>query len=115
MVAPRRMNSPRDHHFIPVFYLKQRASSIDGKLTEYTIKHGKLIEKRVGPRATGYQTDLYSFPELPSQLAEHMERVFLQYADDAGARALRIHLGQEPSSAWNPETVSGWSRFLMGI
>jgi hypothetical protein len=108
------MNAPRDHHFIPVFYLKQWVSSANGKLLEYTIKHGKIIEKRVGPRATGYQTDLYSFPELPPELAQHMEQVFLQYADDAAARALRIHLGLEPAQ-WDSETVSGWSRFLMGI
>jgi hypothetical protein len=35
-----------------------------GKLVEYTIKHGKLIAKLVGPHSTGYEFDLYAFNEL---------------------------------------------------
>jgi hypothetical protein len=58
------MSTPRDLHFIPVFYLK-RWANLSGKLVEYTIKHDKLIAKLVGPRSTGYETDLYAFNELP--------------------------------------------------
>jgi hypothetical protein len=46
------MSIPRDHHFIPAFYLRQWCDHT-GKLIEYTIKHGKLISKPVGPSATG--------------------------------------------------------------
>jgi hypothetical protein len=47
MSAPRprlswRPNTPRDHHFIPVFYLKQWVGPTN-KLVEYSIKHDKLI------------------------------------------------------------------------
>jgi hypothetical protein len=108
------MNAPRDHHFIPVFYLKQWASSKTKKLLEYTLKHGRLIEKPVGPHGTGFETDLYAFPELPPNLAQHMEQVFLQYADDAAARALCVHLGLDPPQ-WNSELISGWSRFIMTL
>jgi hypothetical protein len=51
------MSTPRDHHFIPTFYLKQWTDP-NGKLIEYTIKRGNLIAKPVGPRATGYETDV---------------------------------------------------------
>jgi hypothetical protein len=69
-------NKPRDHHFIPVFYLKQWASSTTNKVIEYSIKHCNFIAKPVGPKKTGYQTDLYSFPELPPDTAQHIEDVF---------------------------------------
>ena len=61
------MSVPHDHHFIPAFYLTQWTAP-DKKLVEYTIKNGKLIDKSVGPRATGWETDLYAFPELPPEI-----------------------------------------------
>jgi hypothetical protein len=69
------MNAPRDHHFIPVFYLSQWAGS-DGKLIEFTRKYDKLIPKSVGPRSTGYETDLYQFPDLPQDLRNIWRKYF---------------------------------------
>jgi len=40
------MNVPIDHHFIPAFFLAQWADG-GGKLVKYTIKHDKVIAKRV--------------------------------------------------------------------
>ena len=116
--VPRRytakpaMNTPRDHHFIPAFYLSQWAGA-DNKLVEYTIKNGKLLDKSVGPRATGYETDLYSFPELPPESAQYLEQEFFNYLDDTASRALDLHLGGKGS--WNNELVNAWSRFILGI
>lgn len=107
------MNAPRDHHFIPAFYLKQWAGP-DGKLVEYTRKGGKLISKWVGPGSTGYERDLYSFPELPSDAAQFMEQVFFQYADQKASDALDNHLGVK-SLPWTSELVSAWSRFIVAI
>ena len=107
------MSTPRDHHFIPVFYLKQWAN-LNGKLVEYTIKHGKLIAKVVGPRSTGYETDLYAFNELPPDVRQYVEQKFFNYADNIASIALDRHLGasREP---WTPELLSAWSRFMIGI
>ena len=88
------MSIPRKHHFIPVFYLKQWATG--GKLIEYAKKRGRFIWKSVGLDATGFQRDLYSFPELPSPDAQHIEKVFLNYADQKAAHALSYHLGVAP-------------------
>lgn len=107
------MNIPRDHHFIPAFYLKQWASP-DGKLIEYTRKGGRLISKSVGPRSTGYERDLYAFPELPPEAAQFMEQVFLAYADQKASDALDNHLGLA-SWPWTGELVSAWSRFVIAI
>jgi hypothetical protein len=106
------MNAPRDHHFIPVFYLSQWAGS-DGKLIEFTRKYDKLIPKSVGPRSTGYETDLYQFPDLPPGSSQYLEEVFFNYADDTAARAYRIHLGN--GERWNSELISAWSRFVLGV
>src|SRR5271155_3956031 len=106
------MSTPHDHHFIPAFYLAQRAGH-DGKLIEYTIKYGKLIDKSVGQRATGYETDLYSFPELPPDSAQYLEQEFFNYLDDTAARALDLHLAGR--GEWTNELVNAWSRFSLGI
>lgn len=107
------MTVPIDHHFIPAFFLAQWADGT-GKLVEYTLKHGKLIAKTVGPRATGYEPHLYSFPELPRDAAHFLETVFFDYADRVAADALRLHLSTAPA-AWTSELISAWSRFVIAL
>jgi hypothetical protein len=107
------MNGSRDHHFVPVFYTKQWAGP-DGKLIEYSKKRGKVIAKSVGPKATGFQRDLNSFLELPSQLAPFLEDEFLSFADNDAARALRLILAGDLDSL-DLRLKSAWSRFLIGM
>lgn len=107
------MSTPRDHHFIPAFLLRQWAGQ-HGKLIEYTIKHGKLIAKPVGPHSTGYEFDLYAFNELAPDVRLYIEQHFFNYADNIASIALERHLAgsREP---WSAELLSAWSRFLIGI
>jgi hypothetical protein len=107
-------NVPRNHHFIPAFFLKQWTGP-DGKLVEYTIKHHKLIPKPVGPDATGYEYDLYAFPELPPDQAQFIEQTFFDYADRIASNALQLHLTNADFSAWSVELKSAWSRFLVAL
>jgi hypothetical protein len=107
------MNIPRDHHFIPAFYLKQWTDQ-SGKLIEYTRKHDKLISKPVGPRKTGYETDLYTFSELPPEAAQYLEQKFFEYADRTASLALDNHLGIR-ALPWTSELISAWSRFVIAI
>ena len=107
------MNAPRDHHFIPAFYFKQWVEG-SGKLVEYSRKGGKLISKPAGPRSTGFERDLYAFPELPVATAQYMERVFFAYADQKASDALDLHLGLS-AQRWTPELLSAWSRLVIGI
>jgi hypothetical protein len=107
------MSTPRDHHFIPVFYLKQWTGP-DNKLIEYTVKHGKLIAKPVGPQATGYETDLYAFPELPADVRQIIEQNFFNYADRVASLALDVQLGNN-QERWTPELWSAWSRFVIAL
>lgn len=107
------MGYPLDHHFIPAFFLEQWTGQ-DTKLIEYTIKYGKLIAKPVGPRATGFETGLYSFPELPPEAAQFLEQVFFDYADRVAADSLEKHLADN-SQSWTAELKSAWSRFVVAL
>jgi hypothetical protein len=107
------MKQPRDHHFLPVFYLKQWAIN-GGKLVEYSIKNDKLIPKHVGPGGTGFQRDLYAFVELPPEESQHIESVFFDYADRVASDALQRHLTGHTTN-WTAEQRSAWSRFIIGI
>jgi hypothetical protein len=106
------MSTPHNHHFIPAFFLKRWAGS-DGKLVEYSIKHDKLIAKRVGPSATGYEYDLYAFPDLPPETAQFIEQKFFDYADRTASKALELHLANADRSAWTVELIGAWSRFVI--
>ena len=108
------MSIPRKHHFIPVCYLQHWCSSRDGKLYEYAIKHSKFVSKRVGPRSTGFEEHLYSFPELPADAAQHLESNFLQLVDSDAAIALRRHLVMS-TDPWPRKLRSAWSRFLISL
>jgi len=107
------MSAPRDHHFIPAFFLKQWTGR-GGKLIEYTIKQRKLVAKAVGPRSTGFETDLYALTDLPPELVQYVEQVFWDYADRGAAQALDIQLGLIPA-AWDAELRTDWSRFVIGV
>jgi hypothetical protein len=107
------MTVPRRHHFIPAFYLRQWCDPT-GKLVEYTKKHGKLVSKPIGPDATGFQFDLYAFPELPPDLSQFIEQKFLDYADRTASDALQLHLTGN-SCGWNTELLSAWSRFVNAL
>ena len=107
------MDAPRDHHFIPAFYLKRWVDG-SGKLVEYSRKGGKVIPKPVGPRSTGFERDLYAFPELPAATAQYMEQIFFAYADQKASDALDLHLGVF-TKRWTPELLSAWARFVIGV
>jgi hypothetical protein len=112
------MNLPHDHHFVPVFYLSQWCDPTRTplKLIEYTIKHGKLIPKPVGPDSTGFQFDLYAFPELPPDQSQFLEQKFFDYADRTASDALKLHLNPlNNTEGWTPELTSAWSRFVVGL
>jgi hypothetical protein len=108
------MSIPRDHHFIPEFYLKQWIEAADGKLEQFSNPYDKVVARRLSPDATGYQTDLYAFPELPPEQAQFLESKYFQYADDMGYKALDAHLTGR-TAPWPAELVSAWSRFLVGV
>jgi hypothetical protein len=107
------MNPPRNHHYIPVFYLKRWAAGEDQKLFEYSRPYRKVVCKRVGPRATGWEKDLYSYPELPLEERHIIESQFFSRTDQLASDALdRLYT---PHPEWTAHLVTAWSRFVQNF
>ena len=82
------MNAPRNHHFIPAFYFK-RWEDPSGQITEYKLIENakvrrKLVSKPVGRDGTGFERDLYAFPELPPDAAQFIEGGVLRLCGSEG-------------------------------
>ncbi|OKO67457.1 DUF4238 domain-containing protein, partial [Bradyrhizobium sp. AS23.2] len=109
------MGQPRNHHFIPVFYLRQWHDS-EGQLYEHKrVRGSRIVRKPVSALATAFQRDLYAFPALGLEgLDQHLESKFFQIVDDEGAKALHRFLRRDPAP-WSAEARSGWSRFLLSL
>ena len=107
------MSIPHKHHFIPAFYQKAWTGT-DGTLVEYSRPHDIVKCRPKTPAATGWKRDLYAFPELPLEAAQHIEAQFFQYADDAASRALASLLAGN-KTPWTIESRSAWSRFITAI
>lgn len=67
--------------------------------------HGKLHQRQSYPAGTGYQSHLYSSPDLPPELAATIERDFLQQVDDRGAKALQAMEANQPYGAAEREAL----------
>ncbi|WP_417616678.1 DUF4238 domain-containing protein [Parasphingorhabdus sp.] len=85
------MNIPRDHHYLPRFYLDRWTRN--GKVFRYVRplgKEGPMDGKWKPPSAIAYERDLYQQPDI-SGLAESqaLELRFFQKIDDRAAVALR--------------------------
>lgn len=106
-------NPPRDHHYIPVFYLKRWTTGDDHKLYEYSRPYRDVVCRRVGPKATGWERDLYSYPELPPEERHIVESQFFNRTDQRASDAL--DLLYTPNPVWNAQLVSAWSRFVQNF
>jgi Protein of unknown function (DUF4238) len=107
------MSVPRKHHFIPAFYQKAWADA-EGTLVEYSRPRDIVKCRPKTPAATGWERDLYAFPELPPEADQHIEAQFFQYADDVAAQALANLLAGN-KIPWTIESRSAGSRFLIAI
>ncbi|MBS4082936.1 MAG: DUF4238 domain-containing protein [Rhizobiales bacterium] len=107
------MSDPKDHHYIPVFYLKRWVNPATGKLIQYSKIREKLISKPVGPKATGFEHLLYSFPDLPPELQHVLEAKFFNGADNLAAKALEQLYARDHQ--WTADIRSAWSRFIINL
>jgi hypothetical protein len=85
------MSIPRDHHYLPQFYLERWARN--GQVFRYRRPRGKdgaLEVKRKVPRGIAYQRDLYQLPDIADPaLSQQLELSFFQKIDDHAATALQ--------------------------
>jgi len=93
------------HHYVPQFLLR-RWTDAAGKLRTYTMRSGRLTQKDMGPRYTGYENGLYAlvagmlgFPD------DHLEKRLFGPIDNNAAVALdkmerRAPLTEDDHIAW---------------
>lgn len=85
------MSVPRDHHYLPQFYLERWA--VGGEVVRYvrpTGSDGPLHCKSKAPRAIAYERDLYQLPDVSDPVgSQRLELRFFQQIDDRAASALQ--------------------------
>jgi hypothetical protein len=107
-------NPPTKHHYIPAFYLKRWAGP-DGKVTEFTKPHRRVVVKRIMPERTGYQERLYELKGYEPELAQQVEQKFFQAIDTWASDALDMLERHGHYAPWNSHSRSAWTRFILSL
>jgi Protein of unknown function (DUF4238) len=108
------MQTPLNHHYLPVFYLKRWAGE-DGRLCRFSRPHDEIKARRVGPKKTAYIERLYETPGLPPEHAQQVEERFMQPLDTFAADALAMLENGDDRINRDPIPRSSWSCFIMSL
>jgi hypothetical protein len=107
------MSKEGNHHYLPIFYLKQWAGS-DRKLCEFKRRYHGVLPKRVSPAATGYMQGLYSIEDTDPDVVNAIETKFLMPADGFAAEAMRDLVLDRPFQ--HPVRMRhSWTRFVLSL
>lgn len=108
------MSIPRNHHYLPQFYLERWAR--DGLLYRFMRplgRGGALDCRRKPPKAVAYQRDLYHDPVVTDPAkSQYLEMDFFQRVDDRGAVVLRK---LDTSEIILPEDQRALAQFLVSL
>ncbi|MGH0315193.1 DUF4238 domain-containing protein [Sinorhizobium meliloti] len=107
-------NPPTKHHYIPAFYLKRWAGP-DGKVTEFTKPHRRVVVRRIMPERTGYQERLYELKGYEPELAQQVEQKFFKAIDTWASGALDMLERHGHYAPWNSHNRSAWTRFILSL
>jgi hypothetical protein len=107
------VSTPRKHHYVPVFYLKQWGGA-DRRLCEYKRLPGKIATRRTFPDGTGYEKDLYRIDGLPDSLSQVVESKFMHMVDTEANYALQKIISGD-QSPWDERMRSAWTRFILSL
>ena len=108
------MSEPKNHHYLPVFYLKQWARP-DGLLTQYSRPYRKVVADPKAPASVGYKPSLYALEGYAADQRNTIEKNFMApVVDDPAAQALHV-LIEHDNSKLTPELRQAWTRFVMSL
>ena len=108
------MNEPINHHYVPVFYLKQWRAA-DGKVIRYYRPRKEVFASSIAPENTGYEPHLYALEGFPDDQKQWIEKYYMGPAvDDPAAKALQMLLASKLASVTG-EMKADWTRFLMSL
>lgn len=107
------MNEPIDHHYLPVFYLKQWC--VDGKVVRYYRPYRAVVAKPLIPENTGFEPNLYTLDGFPVELRYSIETHYTgPVIDTPASKALELLLaGGLPTLS--DAMKRAWARFLMSL
>ena len=108
------MSEPINHHYLPVFYLRQWCNAA-GKVVRYYRPHRAVVASPITPENTGYEPALYSLDGYPSEHRQAIEKQFFgPIIDEPASRTLAVLLERKPEKL-TPEHRIAWTRFLMAM
>lgn len=110
------MSEPRDHHFLPQFYLRLWEDE-RGEVYGYRRPAaGRPIAppRRYPPAGIGYLRDLYAIPAADPASKQVLERRVMAPIDNDAARALEaiLSVGGKPREL---KLAYAWARFLLAL
>lgn len=106
-----------DHHYVPQFLLQPWAvGTPDGRLEAFRVDLPDIPSKRLKPRATGFEPDLYALtkPVVAGMEQQAIEKNLLRIVDNSGAIARR-KLDLEGLQNLTSQQRIDWVRFLMSL
>ena len=107
------MNEPINHHYLPVFYLKQWCGD-DSKVVRYYRPRREVVFKPITPENTGYEPHLYRFEGFPPGLRALIETDYMgPKIDEQASKVLSLLLGQKLPAT--DLMRRAWARFLMSL
>jgi hypothetical protein len=101
----------QDHHYVPVFYLKQWAEG-DGRVPYFRWLDGRIIPGRVTPDYTGFTPNLYAQDNVPLERKHVYETQFFKMIDTKASEVF-VHLVSGRPYRPSPDERVWWSAFLL--
>lgn len=105
-----------DHHYVPRFYTAHWADS-DGKVLRYRrVPTGRVASKRVAPKSTAFEPDLYAAPPAvfwEEHDAHVIEREFFSPIDNAAAVVIEKLLNG--ASGLTTDERAAWALFMNSL
>jgi Protein of unknown function (DUF4238) len=108
-------NEP-NHHYIPIFYLKQWVDPTTRRLVEFCRRYQGVVARLTFPAGTGYVPGLYKNPDAAPGEEYVIETKLMSSIDDRAARALqRMMVDGEPPGKLDAPEALGWCQFLYSL
>src|SRR5258708_37469711 len=101
------MSEPINHHYLPVFYLRQWCNAA-GKVVRYYRPHRAVVASPITPENTGYEPALYSLDGDPSEHRQAIEKQFFGPIIDEPASRTLAALLERKRRKQTPDSRSTW-------
>ncbi len=107
------MNEPIKHHYVPKFYLKGWVGK-DKKVQYFYWLNNKLITKRISPKSTAFERELYSLKNVSNEEAQKIEKFLNTEIDDPASKVLNT-LNNTGADNLSLQQRNDWAKFLIAL